>query len=219
VIPAPAILAWFSSYRSGMACRRKDRRSGHVGHKPWDTAAGVVIAREAGALAVDRDGTSHSFDAQATIAANPDLCHQFLTSSRKSARPSRQHRASSRCPRPLSSRAAHRRPPCTGGTRRPDRPAQLGDVPRPHLVRRVGDQSAFGPGWVGGPDTAFTRTGRRRAGSVHRGLRGPPAALVEVARPHLRGCQVPVGRAVERGQDLLAFGAGQRRRWWLTRCA
>jgi myo-inositol-1(or 4)-monophosphatase len=50
-----------------------------LANKPWDTAAGVVIAREAGALAVDHDGTSHSFDAQATVAANPELLPSILT--------------------------------------------------------------------------------------------------------------------------------------------
>jgi myo-inositol-1(or 4)-monophosphatase len=49
-----------------------------LANKPWDTSAGVVIAREAGALTVDRDGAPHSVDAQATVAANPDLLPSIL---------------------------------------------------------------------------------------------------------------------------------------------
>ncbi|MEU4557438.1 inositol monophosphatase family protein [Actinoplanes sp. NPDC023936] len=44
-----------------------------LANKPWDTAAGVVIAREAGAQVVDRDGSAHTFTSSATIAANPNL--------------------------------------------------------------------------------------------------------------------------------------------------
>jgi myo-inositol-1(or 4)-monophosphatase len=42
-----------------------------LSNKPWDTAAGVIIAREAGAVVVDMDGTDHTFDSTATIAATP----------------------------------------------------------------------------------------------------------------------------------------------------
>lgn len=44
-----------------------------MSNNPWDTAAGVVIAREAGAYVADRDGTAHTSDSHATIAANPAL--------------------------------------------------------------------------------------------------------------------------------------------------
>jgi myo-inositol-1(or 4)-monophosphatase len=44
-----------------------------LSNKPWDTAAGVVIAAEAGALVVDHDGSPHALDSTATIAANPLL--------------------------------------------------------------------------------------------------------------------------------------------------
>jgi myo-inositol-1(or 4)-monophosphatase len=30
-----------------------------MSNQPWDTAAGVIIAREAGALVVDQDGMTH----------------------------------------------------------------------------------------------------------------------------------------------------------------
>jgi myo-inositol-1(or 4)-monophosphatase len=44
-----------------------------LSNKPWDTAAGVVLAAEAGALVVDGDGSPHGLDSTATIAANPLL--------------------------------------------------------------------------------------------------------------------------------------------------
>ncbi|MET8044934.1 inositol monophosphatase family protein [Micromonospora sp. NPDC005215] len=50
-----------------------------LNNKPWDTVAGVVIAREAGALVVDIDGTRHSVDAVATVAGNDLLLPPILT--------------------------------------------------------------------------------------------------------------------------------------------
>lgn len=50
-----------------------------LSNKPWDTAAGVVIAREAGAVVVDQDGTDHTFDSVATIAAAPGVAGELLT--------------------------------------------------------------------------------------------------------------------------------------------
>ncbi|MEO3799415.1 inositol monophosphatase family protein [Nonomuraea sp. B1E8] len=44
-----------------------------LSNNPWDTAAGVIIAREAGATVVDLDGSPHSMTAQATSAASPAL--------------------------------------------------------------------------------------------------------------------------------------------------
>ncbi|MEU4691898.1 inositol monophosphatase family protein [Actinoplanes sp. NPDC023714] len=49
-----------------------------LANKPWDTAAGVIIAREAGALTADRDGSAHSLKSSATIAANPNLLPAIL---------------------------------------------------------------------------------------------------------------------------------------------
>jgi myo-inositol-1(or 4)-monophosphatase len=49
-----------------------------LANKPWDTAAGVVFAREAGATIADRDGSPHSFMSSATIAANPSLLPVIL---------------------------------------------------------------------------------------------------------------------------------------------
>lgn len=44
-----------------------------LSNKPWDTSAGVLIAREAGAIVVDRDGSPHTFDSTATIAITPKV--------------------------------------------------------------------------------------------------------------------------------------------------
>jgi myo-inositol-1(or 4)-monophosphatase len=49
-----------------------------LSNKPWDMAAGVAIAREAGAQVVDSDGSDHSFDSKATIAASPCLINEVL---------------------------------------------------------------------------------------------------------------------------------------------
>jgi myo-inositol-1(or 4)-monophosphatase len=47
-------------------------------NKPWDTAAGVLLAREAGAAVVDIDGSAHRFDSAATIAGPETLISQLL---------------------------------------------------------------------------------------------------------------------------------------------
>lgn len=49
-----------------------------LSNHPWDTAAGVVIAREAGALVIDLDGSSHTHLAQATITVAPALCDELV---------------------------------------------------------------------------------------------------------------------------------------------
>lgn len=48
-----------------------------LSNKPWDTAAGVLIAREAGAIVIDTDGTDHTFFSTATIAITPNLSSQL----------------------------------------------------------------------------------------------------------------------------------------------
>ncbi|MEV6317202.1 inositol monophosphatase family protein [Streptomyces sp. NPDC051776] len=50
-----------------------------LSNHPWDTAAGVAIAREAGALVLDLDGSSHTERSQATIAVAPGLRDEVLT--------------------------------------------------------------------------------------------------------------------------------------------
>jgi myo-inositol-1(or 4)-monophosphatase len=54
-----------------------------MSNKPWDTSAGVVIAREAGALVVDRDGSPHTFDSEATIAGAPGIIGQLVDAIRR----------------------------------------------------------------------------------------------------------------------------------------
>jgi myo-inositol-1(or 4)-monophosphatase len=49
-----------------------------LGSKPWDTAAGALLAREAGASVVDADGGPHRFESDVAIAAPPGLVSQLL---------------------------------------------------------------------------------------------------------------------------------------------
>lgn len=50
-----------------------------LGNKPWDTAAGVLIAREAGASVLDLDGSDHSTESTATIVgATPQLAARLV---------------------------------------------------------------------------------------------------------------------------------------------
>lgn len=45
-----------------------------LGNKPWDTAAGVLLAREAGAVVNDREGRRHSLGSRTTVGcASPAL--------------------------------------------------------------------------------------------------------------------------------------------------
>jgi myo-inositol-1(or 4)-monophosphatase len=60
-----------------------------LSNNPWDTAAGVVIAREAGATVVDLDGSPHTMTSHATIAASPKLVAdlvELIAEARKTAR-------------------------------------------------------------------------------------------------------------------------------------
>jgi myo-inositol-1(or 4)-monophosphatase len=49
-----------------------------LANEPWDTSAGVLIAREAGATVVDRDGSPHGLESTATIALTPSLVAELL---------------------------------------------------------------------------------------------------------------------------------------------
>ena len=49
-----------------------------LGNDPWDVAAGVIIAREAGATVVDADGSPHTLRSAATIAASAPLIAQLI---------------------------------------------------------------------------------------------------------------------------------------------
>ncbi|MFE3443478.1 inositol monophosphatase family protein [Nocardia sp. NPDC059180] len=48
-----------------------------MSNKPWDMAAGVLIAREAGAVVTDSDGSRHTAHARHTIAAAPGLSEEL----------------------------------------------------------------------------------------------------------------------------------------------
>ncbi|MEY9212867.1 inositol monophosphatase [Thermobifida halotolerans] len=50
-----------------------------LGNRAWDTAAGAVIAREAGAAVVDSDGSPHTTDSRCAIAVTPGLCDAVLS--------------------------------------------------------------------------------------------------------------------------------------------
>ena len=47
-------------------------------NKPWDTAAGVLLAREAGARVTGLDGRNHDLTSTATIAAAPGVGDTLL---------------------------------------------------------------------------------------------------------------------------------------------
>ncbi|MDA2810163.1 inositol monophosphatase [Nocardiopsis sp. RSe5-2] len=44
-----------------------------LANRPWDTAAGVLLVREAGGAVLDRDGSEHTVDSEATIAVAPGV--------------------------------------------------------------------------------------------------------------------------------------------------
>ena len=64
-----------------------------LSNNPWDTAAGVVIAREAGAEVVDADGSEHTFDSLATIAAPAALLNEVLSAVEAAHETSHRHLA------------------------------------------------------------------------------------------------------------------------------
>ncbi|WP_410593629.1 inositol monophosphatase family protein [Amycolatopsis sp. lyj-23] len=49
-----------------------------LGNRSWDTAAGAIIAREAGALVVDADGSEHNTSSRCTVAVAPSLADTLL---------------------------------------------------------------------------------------------------------------------------------------------
>jgi myo-inositol-1(or 4)-monophosphatase len=49
-----------------------------LSNHPWDVAAGVIVAREAGADVLDHDGTEHTIASAATIAAAPGVRDAIL---------------------------------------------------------------------------------------------------------------------------------------------
>jgi len=53
-----------------------------VGNKLWDTSAGVLIAREAGARILDLHGANHTANSSATIAVGPSLEDELMAAIR-----------------------------------------------------------------------------------------------------------------------------------------
>ena len=49
-----------------------------LANKPWDTAAGVLLAREAGAVVIEASGAAHSFSSAETIATSPGIAGAVL---------------------------------------------------------------------------------------------------------------------------------------------
>jgi myo-inositol-1(or 4)-monophosphatase len=49
-----------------------------LSNNPWDTAAGVLLAREAGARVVDADCSEHRIDSRATLASAPGVVEDVL---------------------------------------------------------------------------------------------------------------------------------------------
>ncbi len=47
-------------------------------NKPWDTMAGVAIAREAGVQVFDLDGSDHTPDSRGTVAVFAGIAEPFL---------------------------------------------------------------------------------------------------------------------------------------------
>jgi myo-inositol-1(or 4)-monophosphatase len=70
----------FGSAATDLAWVAEGRLDGCVmlSNKPWDTAAGVLIAREAGAVILDSDGSPHTVNSRATIAVNKELAATLL---------------------------------------------------------------------------------------------------------------------------------------------
>jgi myo-inositol-1(or 4)-monophosphatase len=50
-----------------------------MSNKPWDTAAGTLIAREAGAHVVDAQGNPHTHRSASTIATTPGIARELAT--------------------------------------------------------------------------------------------------------------------------------------------
>ena len=63
-------LAWVAAGRLGGSVM--------LSNKPWDVAAGVVIARQAGAIVLDVDGSSHGLGSSGTVSVAPKLAHQLI---------------------------------------------------------------------------------------------------------------------------------------------
>jgi myo-inositol-1(or 4)-monophosphatase len=70
-------LAWLAEGRLDAALT--------LSNHAWDMAAGVVIAREAGAVVIDQDGAIHDVDSTVTLAVAPLLAEAVLATYHKAA--------------------------------------------------------------------------------------------------------------------------------------
>lgn len=70
-------LAWLAEGRLDAALT--------LSNHAWDMAAGVVIAREAGAVVVDQDGGGHDINSTVTLAVVPQLVEAVLAAYQKAA--------------------------------------------------------------------------------------------------------------------------------------
>jgi myo-inositol-1(or 4)-monophosphatase len=64
-------LAWVAHGRTDAAIM--------FSNKPWDTAAGVILVREAGGVVVDADGARHTMLSRSTVAAPAELLGEVLS--------------------------------------------------------------------------------------------------------------------------------------------
>lgn len=65
-----------------VACNRQDGYF-ELGIKPWDIAAGILIAQEAGAIVTDFQGNSCAYDSERIVCANNYLHRTLLTQIQK----------------------------------------------------------------------------------------------------------------------------------------
>ncbi|MGB5760629.1 MAG: inositol monophosphatase family protein [Acidimicrobiales bacterium] len=49
-----------------------------LANNPWDTSAGALLAREAGAIVFDLEGNDHHIGSTTTVAVAPKLADEFL---------------------------------------------------------------------------------------------------------------------------------------------
>lgn len=80
LVPAVGRIRMFGSAVIDLVWVAEGRIDGSVmlANKPWDTVAGVLIAREAGATVVDRDGRKHGLLSASTIAVTPRVKDDLL---------------------------------------------------------------------------------------------------------------------------------------------
>ncbi|MGV0157943.1 inositol monophosphatase family protein [Mycobacterium colombiense] len=64
-----------------------------MSNKPWDTAAGTLIAREAGARLTDAQGNPHTHSSASTIVTSPGIAEQLATVIRNTEVPSDRYAA------------------------------------------------------------------------------------------------------------------------------